>query len=492
MPRVRPPGLALTPRCGEAQNRYVLIKAFYVVLLAAVVSCGGADTAPHVPEPFPDHATFVDLNADPNVLEVMLTAEVAEVEYLPGKKTSVWAYRDAGSAGSVARVPGPLLDARLEDRIIVHLQNSLPVATTIHWHGVRLPPSQDGTPVSQIAVPPGGSYTYEFVAMDSGSYWYHPHLEADEQIERGLYGAIIIRDEEELPVHADRYLVLDDVKVEANGALAIAPTGLDVMMGRQGNVLLVNGVAAPRLEVPRGTRERWRIVNTANGRFFNLLLGDIGFSVVAWDGGLLPEPYQASTLLVAPGERYDVIVEIEAPTDSTLTLQSVFYDRGHGMRDTGPDELMQIQVTEAVARPLEPLPAVMRQIELPSTSASTMTRRFVLTEDMESAEPQFFINAKAWPLDPDMTAAVFGDTEIWEVVNDTGMDHPFQLHGMFFHVLERGGAIEPRRGWKDTVVVPQHSNVRFAVTYDAAGMWMYHCHILEHAERGMMGVLHVE
>ena len=130
--------------------------------------------------------------------------------------------------------------------IEIELRNELPVETTIHWHGVRLPADQDGTSASQVAVAPGESYTYRFAARDAGTFWYHPHVEADVQIERGLYGALVVDAPDAPQVAVDRMLVLDDVKVDADGRLSEDTNALDLMLGRQGNVLLVNGSQRPR------------------------------------------------------------------------------------------------------------------------------------------------------------------------------------------------------------------------------------------------------
>src|SRR5262245_3627871 len=183
------------------------MRSSYVTLAAA--ACGVEPTSDALP-------VLVDVNPDPGIVEVRLVAEPATAELLPGTRADVWAFRDAAGAASI---PGPLLEANAGDRVIVHFENRLPDATTIHWHGLRVPNAADGTPVSQRMVDPGGTYDYEFTASDAGLYWYHPHMEADVQIERGLYAPILIRGGVEPDVAADRVFVLDDVKLEATGKL---------------------------------------------------------------------------------------------------------------------------------------------------------------------------------------------------------------------------------------------------------------------------------
>lgn len=235
-------------------------------------------------------ATLVDVNPDPAVVEVSIVATASSQDYLPGKPADTWAYRDGSVEGSKATTPGPLLDVPQGTHVIVHFRNELPDTTTIHWHGLRVPNASDGTPIAQVPVEPGGTYDYEFDALDAGLFWYHPHVEGDVQVERGLYAPVVVRGGVEPDVAADRVIVLDDVKLEATGKLSTTTDPLDVMMGRQGNVLLANGRTNATLHAEAGSRERWRFVNAANGRFFNLALPGHSFYVIGWDGGLLAEP----------------------------------------------------------------------------------------------------------------------------------------------------------------------------------------------------------
>ncbi len=446
------------------------------------------------PPPSAELVAFVDTNPATDIVEVELVAEPATHEFLLGKPAEVWAFRDAAAEDSLATIPGPLLEAKLGDRVIVHFENRLPEGTTIHWHGLRVPNAADGTPVSQMIVPPGGRYDYEFVVVDAGMYWYHPHVNGDVQVERGLYAPIVIHGGVEPDVAADRVFVLDDVKVEADGALSTVTQFLDIMLGRQGNVVLVNGVANPTITSAAGSRERWRFVNAANGRYFNLELPeDRRFLVIGWDGGLLPEPYETQTLLIVPGERYDVLVELDAEPGDELALRTIFYDRGHDIPDTGPRDIVTITIDGEGPTPAA-LPESWAEVTEIPFDANTPRRAFVLREveaEGDEAEPTFTINDEAYP-DSTPIFGSPGDIEIWEIDNQSEMDHPFHLHGMSFQVLDAAGASVPRLGWKDTLNVPQDQTMRFVVQFGGEGNWMYHCHILEHAERGMMGELMIE
>lgn len=454
-----------------------------VVALLVVSACGDNTSSQGL-------LPFVDTNADPNIVEVELVAEQATHEYLPGKLADVWAFRDGARAGSKATIPGPLLEAKLGDHVIVHFRNDLPEETTVHFHGLRVPNASDGTPIAQMTVPPGGTYDYEFTLIDSGYYWYHPHMHGDMQVEAGLYAPIIVHDDLAIDVAADRAFVLDDVKLESTGKLSHRTDNLDLMLGRQGNVVLVNGRERPSMSVAAGTRERWRFVNAANGRYFNLELPGHTFTVVGWDGGPIASPYETTTLLIAPGERYEVLVEVNAAEGETLALRTVHYDRGHNIPDPGPIELMSIDVGPRGRAPA-PLPTSWASIEPIAYDAATLRRRFVLREDdTVPSMPVFTINDEAFPNVTPVRGAI-GAVEIWEVENLSEMDHPFHLHGMSFQTLDETGAIALPLGWKDTVNVPRETTVQFAVRFGAPGRWMYHCHILEHAELGMMGELEV-
>ena len=429
-----------------------------------------------------------DVDPDPDAIEVLVVAAPGRWEFLPGKPAEVWTYRDGSRDDAAGGVPGPMLLGKVGDRVTVRFRNELPVATTLHWHGLRIAAAHDGSNISQTPVEAGGEFTYAFTLTDAGTFWFHPHLDADVQIERGLYAPIVVRGDDDLPVDADRVLVLDDVKVESSGLLSETITSLDLMVGRQGNVLLVNGEKQPRLAAQAGGRERWRLLNAANGTYFRVHLPDRRLRVIGWDGGLLPDPYEVDDLVIAPGERYEVLVDLAGAEGDALELQTLHYDRGHDLPDLGPRTIATFDLAARAGAPLADLPPLADPIDALPADGATPLRRLVLREEEPAGpddEPRFFINDEAYPLVTPLVARA-GDVEVWEIQNDAEMDHPFHLHGTFFQVL---GA--PRLGWKDTVNVPMKSTVRFAVRLDNPGSWMYHCHILEHAERGMMGVLEV-
>lgn len=464
-----------------------------VVLSTALATLGCADDdagrAEEPQESLRFSAALVDTNPDPEVFEVQLIAAVGEQRYLADGAATVWGYRDGAAKKSRVSVPGPMLEVEQGQRVIVHFTNQLPESTTIHWHGLPVPNASDGTPSVQVEIEPDASFDYELVANTPGTFWYHPHLRSDMQIERGLYAPVVVRGDVTPEVDDDRTIVLDDVKLNADGTLSETTTQLDVMLGRQGNVVLANGMRNARMVVKHGARERWRFINAANGRYFNLHLPGHRFTVIGWDGGLLSEPYTTDTLLIVPGERYELLVEFPDREGSELKLETDYYDRGHDIPNVGPQRVLDLEVVGSASKPaalpeqwgdsvdLTPPPAaVERELELSEATP----------EDQEFAV--FRINGKQFPEVPQLEAQV-GDVEIWRVYNDSEMDHPLHLHGAFFRVLDLDGMEPDHLGWKDTINVPRRQTLRFAVRYSEPGTWMYHCHILEHAERGMMGEL---
>lgn len=461
-------------------------------VLAAAAACSDEGEKTEVPVETPGIERITDVNEAPDIVEVQLVAEPTEVRYLTTGPAQIWAYRDGAKPGAKAHVPGPLIEAKQGDKVIVHFRNALPEGTTLHWHGIKVPNASDGTPATQVEVPPGGEFRYEFEARDEGTFWYHPHVRGDIQIERGLYGMLVVHGGPPVPVRTERVLLLDDVKLNASGTLSASTTSLDIMLGRLGNFLLANGLVNPTLPVESGSRERWRLVNTSNGRYLNLRLPGHTFQVIGWDGGLLELPYATETLLIAPGERYDVLVEPRGAVGSRVSLETVYYDRGHDVPDPGPEPILQLAFAGASSTDMPPLPSTWGAPAALTVPPNPARRTLVFEEQTIGGgeDVRFSFSGKAFP-DGLVLEATERDVEVWTLRNDTEMDHPFHLHGHFFRVLDVSGTPPAHRGWKDTVNVPKKSTVQLAVQYGEPGAWMYHCHILEHAERGMMGTLRI-
>lgn len=436
--------------------------------LLACVGCS-ADERARVPE----LVRAVDLNPDPNIVEINLIANEARVSLRDGMSTNVLAY----AAGGEPTMPGPMIEAKRGDRLIVHFTNAMSDRdTTVHWHGLRLPIEMDGDPMVVNAVPPGGSYDYDITLRDAGLFWYHPHVMTDEQIELGLQGVLLVHDTDEPTVTADRAFVLDDVDLDTNGAIEIEPSKEDLALGRRGSTLLVNGREPGRIVASPGAIERWRFVNTSNGRFFDLSIG-APMRVIASDGGLVPQPYDVDHLVVAPGERYEVLVKL----DRALDIETFAVDRGEGIVDAAA-RLVDVELTGDAVQ--ASMPTLARVIE--PLVPSSVVQRFVLREELSgSAGSVFFINEQRWPFNTPIDVKL-GDAETWEIVNDNDHEHPFHIHGHFAQVVD-----QPQLGWKDTIRVPAHSTTRVVLRYETPGKWMAHCQIPEHAERGMTADINV-
>ncbi len=444
------------------------------------MGCGSPTDLPATP----DLVRATDINPDPTIVEINLAA-TASTAFLEGADTPVLAYRDASTDSSVGVVPGPMIEARRGDRLIVHFRNELAEdSTTIHWHGLRLPIEMDGDPTVNGVVPPGGTFDYDFTLLDAGLFWYHPHVETDEQIELGLQGSLLVHDVVEPMVDADRTFVLDDVDLATDGTIHLEPSREDLMLGRRGDTVLVNGGALGRIATARNAIERWRFVNTSNGRFFDLSIGR-SMRVIGWDGGLVASPYDVDHLLIAPGERYEVLV----PIDRAMSIATLDVDRGDGLVDAAA-ELVRFELA-GPALVERDVPDVAGDVVPLVVDDQTSTLQFRLKEDLDGqAGAVFFINEERWPFNVPIDVRL-GDTEIWEIENDNDHAHPFHLHGHFAQVLDRDGLAEPNLGWKDTIQIAPRSTVRAVLRYEAVGKWMAHCQIPEHAERGMTADVNV-
>ncbi|MGE0363698.1 MAG: multicopper oxidase family protein [Vicinamibacterales bacterium] len=433
-------------------------------------------------------AEAADRNPDPKVVEVDITAKVAEVEVAPGQRVKAWTYNGG--------LPGPLIRANVGDRVIVHFTNELDEPTTIHWHGVRVPIEMDGVPgISQPEVKKGESFTYDFVVPDASLYWYHPHVMSAAQVGYGLYGPLLVEDPADGVGVADTLtLVLSDIGFDKSGALEPADSGgsAGMVFGREGATVLVNGRVRPTVRARAGAPQRWRIVNTAKSRFFYLDLDGQAFTVIGQDGGLQERPVTSDILLITPGERMDVIVTPTGTPGGSLTLRGMLYNRGYGSIEyRSVEDLLTVAFSADAPLPKRPLPAITRAITPPSPDGATPVSMVLTLPPQEAGHSEFRINGvpywKAKPFE-----ARLGETQWWTVKNDTEWDHPYHLHGYFFMVVDEQGRPIGPKVWKDTVNVPMKSTARLLVTFDERpGEWMIHCHILDHAEGGLMGTVRV-
>ena len=428
---------------------------------------------------------LVDQNPDPNIVEVNLIATLAEVEVAPGKRVHAWTYNGG--------LPGPLIKARVGDRVIVRFRNELEAPTTVHWHGVRVPIEMDGVPdVSQPEVKQGESFTYDFVVRDAGLYWYHPHVMSAAQVGFGLYGPLLVEDPNDGVGVADQLtLVLSDIGFNAKGQLESAESGgsAGMVFGREGDYVLANGRHRPVLKARSGAPQRWRIVNAAKSRFFYLDLDGQEFTVIGVDGGIQERPTKTDILLVTAGERVDVIVTPKGKPGAPLPLRAMLYNRGYGSVEyRSVEEVLTVEFTGDAPIAAKPI-TVARPLAAPSTADATVVNFLLTLPPMQNNTSEFRVNdVPFWKAKP--FTAKLGEKQIWVLKNDSDWDHPFHLHGFFFHVLDETGAPVRPLALKDTVNVPMKTTARVLVDFnERPGEWMFHCHILDHAEGGLMGTV---
>lgn len=427
---------------------------------------------------------MVDENDDPRVVETTLTARHTTVTLGDGMTYEMMTYD--------GMVPGPTLHAAAGDEIVVHFTNELDEPTTIHWHGLRISDQMDGNPRIQDPVQPGETFTYRFVAPEAGTYWYHPHVRSNEQVERGLYGAIVIRDAFDPEYDAERLVVLDDILVDGESELLppFLASHPEVMHGRYGNVLLANGRDVTEMqaaEADEGQVERWRIVNTANARTMELSVVGARWRVIGTDGGLLREPYETDRLLVPVGQRYEVEVTYDAPGRAEL-ISHVMTRNASGLLEEIDIPVHAVDVAATGEAPREVVRLVGPERPVREADRSETIVFDAVSDPIRGVRWQ--LNGVADPEEPLFTFQR-GETVRILLDNRSGPEHPFHLHGQFFEVV----TTPPERaqpGLKDTVLVPGGTVVEILAYLDNPGRWMAHCHILEHAELGMMAEIVVE
>ncbi|MGU7781716.1 multicopper oxidase family protein [Burkholderia sp. PU8-34] len=452
--------------------------------------------------------TLANESREPGTFRATLVAQPVARALLHGARpTTFWQF----GAGTQGPVVGPLIDVREGDTVEIRFVNRLPQPSTIHWHGLPVPPDQDGNPSDPVA--PGASQVYRFTLPkgSAGTYWYHPHphLMTAEQVFRGLAGPFVVRAADDpLAGWPERNLFVSDLKLARDGT--IPPNDMmDWMNGREGQFVLVNGARRPRIDVAGD--ERWRVWNACSARYLRLAFDDgRAFEQAGTDGGLFDAPRRVTSLLLAPGERAELLVRA-GDRASRAVLQAAEYDRRKmAMSDAGhgslpPDPAMPLADVAFAPAAARALPSTLRAVPALGEPAAHKEIAFGEEMDMDAmmgapvhgrpAGMRFTINGDTYaPHRATLTSRV-GDVERWTIRNDTDMDHPFHLHGTQFQVIERASngtrTPEPFRAWRDTVNVQSGETVTILSTQDMRGERMFHCHILEHEDLGMMGTLKV-
>jgi FtsP/CotA-like multicopper oxidase with cupredoxin domain len=394
---------------------------------------------------------------------------------------------------------GPTIRLRRGQSVTVRVDNDLPDATTVHWHGATIPAEADGGPHQRIE--PGGTWEARFtVDQPAATLWYHPHLMGTtaEQVYRGLAGLLVVEDGRG-PALPDEYgrndipLILQERRFDRSGALSYRPLPPDLMHGYFGNALLVNGAIHPYVEV-RDELIRLRILNGSNSTVLNLRFrGDPEVHQIAGDGGLLPKPVRKTSFVLSPGERVEVLLDVRGLEGTRVYLDG----ETNGGAAYEALELRigrQLRASQQVPPRLVTLPAV-------AESEAVRTREFLMSTMGPGG--RLTINGKTMDLSRIDERVEANTAEIWEIRNGGMMmrggmmnvPHNFHVHGVQFRILEINGEPPPEHlsGWKDTVLLWPRDRVRIFVPFEGdPGIYMYHCHLLEHEDAGMMGQFRVE
>ena len=447
--------------------------------------------------------------------------------------------------GFNGRSPGPLVEVAQGATLVVRFHNALDVPSAVHWHGVRLDNRFDGAVgVTQDAVPPGGWFTYSLHFPDAGIYWYHPHVREDVQQALGLYGNVLVRSASPDyygPVDREVVLSLDDLLMGSDGPIAFgtdAPT--HALMGRWGNVFLVNGEPGYTLDVHRGEVVRFFLTNVSSARIYNVSFGGLPMKVVAGDVGKLEREQRVESVVIGPAERY--VIEVEFPREGTLPVLNRVQAIDHMIGAYFPevDTLATIRVGAPTSSPpvghaaahfatlrhnadvdrdITPfrkyfskpvdhsLVLTMRTHDLPA-AVSNMLLGINAAVDWNDGMPMMNWVATSkevtWVLRDPATGKenmnidwhfTRGDVVKLRLFNDPStphaMAHPIHLHGQRFLVLSRDGVPNDNLAWKDTAIIPAGQTVDLLVDMSNPGRWMLHCHIAEHLGAGMMTVFTV-
>jgi FtsP/CotA-like multicopper oxidase with cupredoxin domain len=415
---------------------------------------------------------------------------------------------------------GPVIRVRQHQKVRIHFTNDLPARSIIHWHGLHVPASMDGHPKDVIST--GETFTYEFEVLNrAGTYWYHPHPHGrtGHQVYGGLAGLFLISDaeEEKLDLPADQSdipLVIQDRVFNTENQLVYLPRGMhDSMTGMLGDSICVNG--RPDFKLSVSTRAyRLRILNGSNSRIYKLAWSDgTPLTVIATDGGLLEKPIEKKYVVLGPAERIELWADFSRyPLGTSLELVSKYFEAamqgsamgprrgitaGESLPNGAPLSILKIDVTKQ-EKEMRSLPLKLSAVEryqLQDTDNVDHPRQF----SFFMRHMHGLINGRTFRMQ-EVAADErirLNSTEVWELSNDDrrmgmmmSMPHPVHLHGKPFQVIERRGALHSGyvdEGWKDTVLLMPGERARIVTNFtDYKGLFLYHCHILEHGDMGMM------
>lgn len=425
------------------------------------------------------------------------TAQKSNVNIFPDAPTEVLTFQ--------ADLPNPTIRIKKGDVFDLDFINKLPEPTIIHWHGLIVPEEMDGHP--KDAIPTGHTKKYHYkIQQSAGTFWYHthPHGRTGKEIYHGLSGFYIVEDNEEKQLNLpngefELPLMIQDKRFDEKRQLLYKdPDVLSDNNGVMGDVILVNATPLPYHEVKSG-KYRLRILNASSVRTYKLAFDTIKeFTLIGTDAGLLEDPVNVQSVLLSVAERVDIIVDFkDQKVGDKVTLKTLGFKEGSTMA-LSPNyppfdeqmDIMQFHVTEKIEDTYA-LPA--KLIKIPRMKASDAIKTRAITMEIMSGGI-WTLDKKPYDMDRIDQRVKLGSTEIWEFTNSVHMAHPFHMHGVRFQVLDRNGKIDfpTDKGWKDTVLVMPFETVRIIVHFTMPGLFVYHCHILEHEDNAMMANFLVE
>ena len=430
--------------------------------------------------------TLLSPSADSNgVKQYNINLSLVSHSFFSNKATQVYGINN--------QYLGPTLLMKSGDKISLNVTNQLAFTTTMHSHGMHLPAIMDGGPHQPIA--PNETWSSHYTVNQSACMnWYHPHLmgKTAEHVYNGLAGLIQIEDNEtsnlDLPRNYgvdDIPLVIQDKSFNSDNSLKYTPNNEDRMRGWRGDTFMINGVISPFVEVS-AKHIRLRFLNASNARSYTfsfkeqITQSDILFQQIGTDNSLLAAPVTLSNLTLSPAERGDVLIDLTQFNNKTIEL----IDKKTGQI------LMILKVNQAVSSQ-HIIPTALKQLNHFNTQDAVTTRTFIL----DGGKGSLTINGASMDLNRINETVPLNNIEIWKVENKMGMLHNFHIHATYFELIERNGSAtnvaENEKGYKDTVTVPPYETVTLITKMtdysDSTGKYMYHCHILEHEDLGMMG-----
>ena len=420
-----------------------------------------------------------DQNPAEGISEFKISVQEGETDFIGTRPTPTLGYN--------GNYLGPVIRVEKGDEVRMHVDNTLSEETSVHWHGLEVEASADGGP--HQVIPAGERWEPVFTMNQPAStLWFHPHVIGSTaiQVYYGLAGLLIVDDENSKALNLpDEYgvndipLIIQDRSFNEDGSFIYHDNMMD---GAIGDYIVVNGAIEPVLDVAQ-VKMRFRIVNGANASSFDLRLSDRSeFQQIASDGGFLESPVETDLLFISPGERAEIIVDFSK------------YSQGEVIElRSGLDLVMTFRVGDE-AQDDTVIPEKLADIEKFDYNLATGFK----TIELDGMGHMVSLNGRQFDMDRIDDNVLLGELEIWDITTNRAMmmgsqGHPFHIHGTQFQVLSRNGG-EPHKneqGWKDTVFVGAGETVSILVRFKYKGIFMYHCHILEHEEAGMMGQLEV-